>query len=374
MIKAFQDIINGRHDYARSWKERTGGKVAGCFCTYVPEEMLAAAGVLPVRILGSLRPQELAEAHIPTMYCPYSRDCLSEGLEGTYGYLDGVVMAKACMHLQQAYECWVLDVPTGYYHFITMPWILEDPESRAYFISELLDFKKTLEAWTGVPLTDEALERGIDLYNSHRRLMHSLYELRRPDPPLISGTEAAAIVLSSMLCDKAEHNELLAAAIEKAPGRMDPPGPAPRLMIAGGENYDLELPLLVESLGANVVIEEQCMGSRYFWNEVSGDGDRLGAIADRYLTRPPCPTKTNQQPRYQHILDLVRDYGVQGVLLIQQKFCSPHAVDIPDLTRFLSANGVPSYFFELDVTLARGQLRTRTEAFLETLGLGMELV
>ncbi|MFQ5826947.1 MAG: 2-hydroxyacyl-CoA dehydratase subunit D [Dehalococcoidia bacterium] len=369
MFQPFQEIIDNRHQYAQAWKERTGGRVVGYFCSYVPEEMLVAAGALPVRILGSLRPQDLAEAHIPSMYCPFSRDCLSEGLAGTYDYLDGVVMAKSCMHLQQSYECWIRDVPTGYYHFITMPWILEDPESRTYFLSELREFQKTLEAWSGVSLDDEALGRGIELYNSHRRLMHRLYDLRRPHPPLVSGTEAATIVLSSMLSDKAEHNKLLTRVIDELPGRKDPPRPGPRLMIAGGENYDLELPELVESLGANVVIEELCMGSRYFWNEVPDGGDRMEAIADRYLKRPPCPAKASYLPRFQHVLKLVRDFNVQGVLLIQQKFCSPHALDIPDLTRFLQAHDVPSYFFELDTTLARGQLRTRTEAFLETLEL-----
>jgi benzoyl-CoA reductase subunit C len=78
MFDKFAEIHKGRHDYARAWKERTGGKVMGTFCTYVPEEILYAAGVLPVRILGSHEPQDVTEPHIFGMYCPFCRDCLAQ--------------------------------------------------------------------------------------------------------------------------------------------------------------------------------------------------------------------------------------------------------------------------------------------------------
>ena len=72
--------------------QRTGGKVIGYFCTYVPEEILHAAGVLPVRILGSHEPQDVTEPHIFGMYCPFCRDCLAQGLQGRYDYLDGIMI------------------------------------------------------------------------------------------------------------------------------------------------------------------------------------------------------------------------------------------------------------------------------------------
>ena len=53
---------------------RQGGKVLGYFCTYVPEELVYAAGILPVRILGIHEPQDVTEPYIVGMYCPFEND------------------------------------------------------------------------------------------------------------------------------------------------------------------------------------------------------------------------------------------------------------------------------------------------------------
>jgi len=378
----FRSIVESRHQHAKEWKQRTGRKVVGYFCSYVPEELIYATGAMPVRIMGSLRPTELAEAHIPSMYCSFCRDVLAEGLAGSYDYLDGIVMAKSCIHLEHAFEVWGLNIPASFKYYLPMPWVLDSPEAKKYYLTELKRFKTSLEEWSGKAITEQALDKSIKTHNRYRQLMHQLYDLRKSNPPLISGLEAAEIALASMLSDKQEFMPHLEKAIKELPASPNRPKTGVRLMIAGGENYDLELFKVLESLGANVVIDELCMGSRYFWNSVvipsplrgEGEGEgavqnKLEALADRYLCRPPCPAKATPMPRYEYLLSLVRDFQAQGVLLIQQKFCSPHALDIPDLSRFLNEHGIPSYTFELDITLAKGQLRTRTEAFLEMLEL-----
>ena len=110
-LDRFSRTVKERHDYARAWKERTGGKVVGYFCSYVPEEVFYALGVLPVRILGSHEPQDLTERHIFGMFCPYSRDVLAQGLSGRYDYLDGLVFAHCCPHIRQSYESWRIHRP-----------------------------------------------------------------------------------------------------------------------------------------------------------------------------------------------------------------------------------------------------------------------
>lgn len=139
-------------------------------------------------------------------------------------------------------------------------------------------------------------------------------------------------------------------------------------MSIGSENDALDFLEMVESLGATFVIEDHCTGSRYFWNEVIPNQNRLAAIADRYIDRVPCPDKDwPERKRFDHIVDLVKEYNVQGAVMLWQKFCHIHQCDTPPLTKLLRENGVPSYIFELDVVVPMGQLRTRAEAFLETL-------
>ncbi|MDY7038491.1 MAG: 2-hydroxyacyl-CoA dehydratase, partial [Thermodesulfobacteriota bacterium] len=118
-----------------------------------------------------------------------------------------------------------------------------------------------------------------------------------------------------------------------------------------------------------IVMEEHCTGSRDFRKEVIPQEDRLMAIAARYLDRPACPSKDwPQRKRFDHIADLVKDYNVEGAILMQQKFCDPHELDMPSLREFFEKElDIPTYFLEFDITVPAGQFRIRVEAFLETL-------
>jgi benzoyl-CoA reductase subunit C len=126
---------------------------------------------------------------------------------------------------------------------------------------------------------------------------------------------------------------------------------------------------MVESVGATVVGDDHCTGSRYFWNLTEFNSDIIQDIANRYIDRPACPSKDwEDRTRFPHILQMIKDFNVDGVILIQQKFCDPHECDIPVLKQYLNDNGVPTLFLEFDVTVPLGPMRIRVEAFLEMLG------
>jgi benzoyl-CoA reductase subunit C len=372
ILKQFNDVWELRHEYATDWKKRTGGKVLGYFCTYAPEEVLYAAGVLPVRILGGHETPSLVTPHIFDMWCPFCRDCLNQGLQGKYnGYLDGIMETNACLHARQAFGAWVLHVPTPWNYWFVMPNAVRSHRAKKFLRGELEDFKKAVEKWTGKTITDKDLDEGIEIMNTNRRLMKKVYEFRKQANPPITGTEAMTMVWASQLMDKREHNKLLEQLIEALPKRKLERETGVRLMIIGSENDDRPFMEMVENdLKGTFVIDEHCTGSRYFWNEVIPDKDRLQAIANRYLDRVPCPNKDwgmedCSRKRFPHVLQLAKDYGVQGALLIQQKFCDPHELDIPSLRRYLESNGIPCYFLEFEVTVPVGQFKIRVEAFLE---------
>jgi benzoyl-CoA reductase subunit C len=367
VIKTFREWYDGRHEYAKEWKERTGGKVLGYFCTYVPEEILYAADVLPVRILGSHEPQDVTEPYIFGMYCPFSRDCLAQGLKGRYDYLDGIMIAQSCLHIRQAFTSWQLHIPTGFSYYLPMPNNVQSPRAVPYLRGELEAFKAATEEWTGREITDEDLDRGIRIMNENRKLLHGVYDLRAHREPPITGTEAMFVVMAAQMTDKREHSKALEKLIEALPSRQGN-GAGERLMVIGSENDDSEFLGMVESCGATFVVDDHCTGTRYFWNSVEPDGDRLTAIARRYVERPPCPSKDwPVRTRIPHILDLARRWNAQGAILVQQKFCDPHELDIPAIKEALEAAGIPTLLLELDVTVPVGQFKTRVEAFLEML-------
>lgn len=368
MFQKFQEWYEKRHDYARDWNKRTGGKVMGYFCTYAPEEIMYAAGILPVRVLGSHEPQSYSEPHIFGMFCPFCRDVLAQGLQGRYDYLDGIMIAQSCLHMRQPFDSWRLHIPIDYHYYMYFPHGIQSKRTYAYLRAELELYKKSLEQWIGREITDDDLNRGIDIMNENRRLMREVYELRNADNPPLTGLEAMYMVVSSQLTDKEEHNQELKKLLAELPKRKMERDTGVRLLMTGSENDDVEFVKMIESTGATVVIDEQCTGSRYFWDEVVKNKDRLASIAARYIDRPPCPSKDwPVRTRLPHILKLAQEYNVNGAILIQQKFCDPHELDIPPLKELLEQNDIPCYRFELDVTVPLGQFKVRFEAFVEML-------
>jgi len=372
-IEKFKEIYEKRGDYIRDWKSRhPEGKVMGIFCTYVPEEIAYAAGVLTTRALGSHEIEDETAPYLFGSFCPFCRDVLAQGLKGRAEYYDGICDANCCMHLLQAFEAWHLHVnPQPKIFRFDSAGTMQNKFAKDFTKGELECFKEDMEGWVGRKITDKDLKNAIDIFNENRRMMREIYELRKADKPPITGLESMYMVVSGQLMDKKEHNELLRHALKELKGRKLDRDPGTRLMIVGSENDDVEFISMIESkmqLPATVVIDEMCTGTRAFWQDVPPGEDLMEAMAERYSLRTPCPAKDwpNVQ-RFDTVLKFAKDWNVAGVLTIQQKFCDPHELDIPRLREYLQNNGIPTYFLELDVTVPIGQFSTRIEAFIESL-------
>ncbi|MBI3930425.1 MAG: 2-hydroxyacyl-CoA dehydratase [Chloroflexi bacterium] len=371
MLAKLEEIYKNRHQYAKDWKARTGGKVLGYFYPYVPEEIVYAAGVLPVRIMGSHEHDNLSAAYIYPMYCPFCRDTLAEGLRGRYSYLDGLACADTCMHMNQVFDWFVLNcgIPRRGTFIANTPANVAGTHARTYLIKEHLEFKKAIEGWVGRVLSDKDLDRGIEIMNRNRQLMRQVYETRKREKPPITGAEAQLMVLTSQFSDKEEHSALLEDILNKElPGRNRDRKTGVRLMIVGSEDDDTAFLKMAESLGVTFVIDDTCVGSRYFWHEVVPGKDRVAAIANHYLDSTPFPTKDwSERRRFAQVLKLAEEYNVQGVVLAQQKWCDPYELDIPSLAARLKERNIPTLFLEFEPTLPRAPFTTRIEAFVEML-------
>jgi benzoyl-CoA reductase subunit C len=278
------------------------------------------------------------------------------------------MIAQSCLHIRQAFTSWEKHVPVEYSYYLPMPHGVQSKRAGPYLTGEYESFQRSIEEWTGTKITDENLRRSIEIYNVNRRQLMQAYELRKGSSPPMTGEEAMEMVLADQIADKAEHSEVLAGVLAKLPHRSIERDNDIRLMLVGSEDDDIPFVQMVESLGAVVVIDEHCTGTRYFWNEVEINGNPLRSLADRYIERPACPSKDwPARTRIPHVLSLAREYDAKGVILIQQKFCDPHELDIPALKKALEEVGIPTLFLEFDVTVPLGQFRVRVEAFLEML-------
>ncbi|MBF8304608.1 MAG: benzoyl-CoA reductase, bzd-type, subunit, partial [Dehalococcoidia bacterium] len=248
MLEEFHEQFNQRHQYSRDWKARNNSQVIGYLCTYFPEEIIYAAGLLPVRLLGGHEPQDVAERHIPTMFCPFSRDVLAQGLLGRYAYLDGLVDAFTCVHMRNVFGSWTLNIPLKYQYYLFTPVNVRNPRAKTYWAIQLGKFQKSLEEFTGHPISEAALDSAIQVYNHSRNLLRQIYEMRKSEAPPVTGAECMEMVVSSQVMDKKEHNQLLEKALVEVNSRKDNRQTGVRLMLIGSENDDTEFVRMIESL------------------------------------------------------------------------------------------------------------------------------
>ena len=139
-------------------------------------------------------------------------------------------------------------------------------------------------------------------------------------------------------------------------------------MVAGSVLTNPEFIKSIEDQGALVVTDELCTSTRYWSDPVvlDGNGSPLQAIARRYLNNFPCARMYPSDERFSRILDMVREFRVDGVVSETIRYCVPYAHDVPLLIERLQAVGVPTLALDVEYgTSGSGQIQTRVQAFLE---------
>lgn len=355
-----------------------GKKVIGYICCYPPVELITAAGFVPYRITGSLEPITEADAYLETLMCPYVRSCFDLGLKKRYDFVDGMIWPHTCDNIQKTYDIWKHYIPHSYFKYLDVPH-MTDPSSFEFFAKELDLLKESLEEFAGFKITEERLKEAISVHNENRALLRQLTELRKQDPPLISGTEMTQVMMAVMSIPVEEANDLVRSVIEEAKARRDGPQSKPaRLLVYGSEIDDIAFIKLVEESGANVVIDDLCIGTRYYWHDVATDGDLLQNLADRYLGKIMCPRTYRRSPgtrqqdldnRFGYLREFAKGFDVNGAILYIIRYCDTFEFDVPEVRDYLQDAGIPCLHLEDDYSLTSiGGFKTRIQAFLEMLG------
>ncbi|MFC2066381.1 2-hydroxyacyl-CoA dehydratase subunit D [Chloroflexota bacterium] len=382
-LKRAREIYQDRTVRVKELKAE-GKRVIGYIHIYPVLEMLTALDLVPFAILGDMNePITRADACLPTVVCPYLRSVMDLGLKGRYDFLDGAVMAHPCEVAEKMAHLWRIYLNPPYFHYIDTPHTTHAAAQRQH-MALLQDFKETLESFTGKELSVARLGEAIQLHNQQRALVRELYDLRKPDPPLVFGAETLQVIVSLMSLPVAEGNELLRQVISEVKKREDGPTKKPaRLLVWGSMIDNTALIDLIESVGANVVMDDTAAGSRAYFPRVELTEDPLEGLANRYLVALKSPrtfretvlgnTKrkdymTDLESRFDYLKDYAREWNVNGVILESLRYCDIHGYEVPALRDYLDSIGLPSIYLEYDYSAAAlAQLRTRIQAFLEVI-------
>lgn len=339
MMTDFKSIIGQRHSILSDLSKQ-GRKVLGYMGSYCPEELVYAAGLLPVRILGAEKPFPRSNQHIQQFYCSYSQGCLEEALKGDGGYLQGVFYAYGCDHMRGAFDSCLVNIPNLYYRYLDMPGWVDRPAAVEFYTKELENFQKSLEDWFKVKITDGSLRQAIELCNRNRSLLRELYAFLKDDSPKVSGAQVSAAIFSGMVYPKDMHNDLLTQYLAEVQNRETLLTGA-RVMVIGTEFYSPRLLEVIEEQGALVVADELSTGSRYIWEDVQTEGPLLENIALRYLRGINDPLKHPVERRLQHIDAMMDNFKVEKVIFLLQKGCDPVEWLAPLISKKLQERGIP---------------------------------
>jgi bcr-type benzoyl-CoA reductase subunit C len=346
-----------------------GKKVFGWLCTYVPEEVIMAAGALPIRITGYNQEMELEDgnAYLYINNCSFSKSCLQLGLRKEYDFLDGVVGGSTCDGARRLFDLWRYYLKPPFFQVLTVPRKTTE-EAQELYLSQVEAFKKHLEEFMGFKITDSALLEAVKTMNESRSLLKELYALRALPEPLISGEETQEVLNASFRMHKEQFNsvlkELLAELKKTARGYK----PKARLMLIGSVLTNQEFIKSIEELGVIVTTDELCTSTRYWSDPVVLEGAKspLAAIARRYLSNFPCARMYPSTERFDRIVKLARESKVDGIISETIRYCVPYAHDIPLLSDRLKKENLPLLTLDVEYgTSGSGQVRTRVQAFLE---------
>ena len=354
--------------YIDNWQKQ-GNKTIGYFCSYIPEEIILAAGMLPyrVRATGSTE-TTLGDAYMGAFNCSFIRHCLDQALRGSYNFLDGVVMLNGCDHVRRLWDTWRRKVDTSFCYFLQIPHLISDL-TFAWYKEELIRFKESIEEHFQVKITDQRLREAIKTCNETRTLLGTLYQLRKREAPPITGTEALNVIIPSTAMPKDQFNGLLKRLLTEIKGRNSQAQYRARLMVVAIILDDPSLTQIVEETGGLVVADFSCIGPRHMWDLVDETIDPMEAIAKRYLGQISCPRMMgDHQRRSQFIRNMVDEYKVDGIIFERIKFCDLWGVENYMLRVDAKEADIPTLVLEREFQLVGlGQFKTRVQAFLEML-------
>jgi benzoyl-CoA reductase/2-hydroxyglutaryl-CoA dehydratase subunit BcrC/BadD/HgdB len=360
---------------------QNGKKLVGTMCLQVPDELIVAAGAVPVRLCsGAYAFDQAGGDFMPAKSCPLVRatmGMLQVNNDTMKDNLSTVVIPTTCDQKRSSAEMLRnMDYPVT---ILEMPATKESDEARTYWQESVKQFALGIQKTCGRKITAKSLNAAVRSKLEAGKLFRSLQQLRTESNPVILGKDIWLVSNSYFFDDPDQWCQAVKGLIAELESRKFENfsainRKAPRLLFTGSPPIfpNLKLPILVEQAGGLVVADETCSSQRLLHDAVVFDEknlyDMVPAIADRYLKPCNCPCLTPNTDRAKKILEMVRSDRVEGVVYQAFSGCMPYEMEQRAIGDMLSREGIPMLFVETDYSPEdQGQLSTRVEAFIESI-------
>ena len=347
----FEDLSFGA---AREWKAADSSrKVVGYMPIYVPREIIHAAGMMPLGVVGGGDQLEVihGDAYYQSYICRIPRSTIELGVSGRLDFVDGMLFPSICDVIRNLSGMWKLMFPKVYSRYFDVPQNYRDDIGGNFYVNELAELRHDLGELRGKPITDEELRASITVYNENRRLIRELYALRAERPWQAPAAEVYLMVRAGLLLPVEEHSVLLRDYLAAARAEERPVRDNCRVVLTGMfcEQPPLNLIKSLELSGCYVVDDDLLLVTRWLTGDVAVEGDPLRNLSNAFLHHSESTAakyEPNQKEKGQHLVRAVKRTGAEGVIFAAPSFCDPALLERPMLQHVLKEAGIPYIAFK----------------------------
>ncbi len=350
----------------RKSSEKTGKRVVGWVEPYAPEEIIYAAGCIPVGLWGGETEIMKARTYLPPFACSIMQSVMEFETNGTYDVLSAVLIPANCDTLKCFGQKWKAKCPV-------IPFV--HPQNRQttaavdFLRSEYDLIRMKLEGILEVSITDEKLSDAIILYNDYRSAMREFTSVAAQYPELITPIVRHKMIKASFFMDKAEYLAIIRRVTELLRLRKPQDWNGKKVVVTGLTLEPTAVLEIFEQFDLTVVADDLAQESRQFRTDVPYYGDPLKSLAKQWQNHSACSLAYDPyKGRIRHIMDLVKQNDADGVIIALMKFCDPEEYDVPIIMEACQKAGIPYLTIEIDQqATAYEQIRTRIQGFTENM-------
>jgi benzoyl-CoA reductase/2-hydroxyglutaryl-CoA dehydratase subunit BcrC/BadD/HgdB len=363
----FYEISQNPWPKLKQIKAETGKKVIGHILPDVPEELIHAAGAIPVAVAGAGVSINLAQTQIPSYSCSHAMGALELQLTGAMDVLDGMVIPYVCDTTRNLYHLWRRFFPDVPCEFLRLPKKIGDPNAGIYLREEFLRLSTWLNQVTEQEISQTSLAESISLYERSRKQLKSAYMKMKTSPTSWRASRVIPLFESALRTPREEHLNLMSLLPWDC--AKESPSSGPFVYVRGKVWDPPEIAVLFDELGLTLVGDEIVTGFRSVAAETLVGDDGFKSLADRHMSLVPYTGyHVNPIKLIEDFIARIRQCGAQGVIFLNPKFCEAAAFDTPDFVNALKKNDIPNLVLETSSGGASlGQIRLRLEAFREIL-------
>lgn len=351
-------------------KKQSGKQLVGCFPIYVPEELVYAAGALPIGMWGGSKTGSKADSYLQSFCCSIMRANTEQSLAGDYNMLSAVIMTAYCDTLKCMIENWKAAVSHLNIIPVVYPQNRKTDSGKKFFKEELNRVKGELEKILKVEITDEAIEEALEVYEEYRKTMREFTSRISDFPETFDAATRHQVIKAAYFMDKKDYMQEIKEILKGLEKEKKEDKTRKKKIILTGLMAEptVMLDLFTEN-DMYVVSDDLAQESRQFRTEAPKEGTWSERIAKRLAMQDGCTFLYDcEKSRGQKLIQTVKNCGADAVIFCQMKFCDPDEFDYPIVKKELEAAQIPMLYIEFEQQMESvGQLRTRIQSFAEML-------